>query len=130
MPRVPDTVRFAVVFTALTLVLGWVFWMLTPTGGALRNTMMVVPAVSAMIAARGYGTARKLAYAAATVAGYTAVAAIASATGLHARVGVEISSGVPSVWAALYIGFLTAYPFMLLVLFVGRQPSRLWSARG
>lgn len=133
MRRSADIAWFAAAFVVLSGALGWALWRVTSSAQLvpMRDSMMAVPAVCAMIAARGFGWARKAAYAAVAMGGYVSAGALATATGFHAQVAQQLAAGgQPSVGATLYLAFLTTFPFVVLLLFVGRKPSLLWSAQG
>jgi len=127
MHRKRDAILFAALFVALSLALGWVFW--NSTSAQVGVSMLAVPVISAMLAAQGFTWKRKLIYAAATLALYLLGSAIANATGLIALATDQLNSGTsfPSPWVLVYMAYLTAFPFVMLVLFVGRNPSLLWS---
>ena len=127
MHRKRDAILFAALFVALSLALGWVFW--NSTSAQVGVSMLAVPVISAMLAAQGFTWKRKLIYAAATLTLYLLGSAIANATGLIALATDQLNSGTsfPSPWVLVYMAYLTAFPFVMLVLFVGRNPSLLWS---
>ncbi len=56
---------------------------------------------------------------------------VAEATGLAAVASQQIldPSSFPSLWVVLYMAYLSTFPFAMLVLFVGRSPSLLWSKK-
>jgi len=130
MHRRREAVLFGVLFVILSLVLGWIFW--TSTSTQVGVSMLAVPVMSAMLAAQGFTWKRKLIYAAATLALYLLGSVLAEATGLIALATEQINAGTsfPSPWVLLYMAYLTAFPFVMLVLFVGRNPSLLWSKTG
>lgn len=130
MRRVAEPVIFAAVFAVATAVLGGLLWRAT-TGqlAPLRNAMTLAPALSAIIAARGFGWRRKRVYGALTLGGYFALGVVALASGIHAVAATELSTAAssPSALTTLYLAVITTYPFVMLMLFVGRRPARLWS---
>jgi len=127
MHRKREAVWFAVLFVILSLALGWIFW--NSTSAQVGVSMLGVPVISAMLASQGFTWKRKLVYAAATLALYLLGTAIADATGLIAAATEYVNAGTsfPSLWVLLYMAYLTAFPFVMLVLFAGRNPSLLWS---
>ena len=54
---------------------------------------------------------------------------VAEVSGLHAIVRTQMTgaSGFPSIVAILYMAWLATFPFVMMVLFVGKRPSLLWS---
>ena len=128
-----DTVRFIAVFGILTTVLGWLFWSAGASSGSntMKSTMLAIPVVSAMLASVGFGWGRKLAYASSTLGLYMFSLALAEVTGLQDRVGQQLttSGAFPSVFVTVYVALLTTFPFVMLVLFVGKTPSLLWRDR-
>lgn len=130
MPRRADALAFAAVFAALTLGLGWMLAaaVAASTSRALASATTAVPAVSAMLAAVGFPWRRKLAYASATFGLYVLILGTADATGLRSLVASQMSTtaAFPSPVSVLYLALLTTFPFVMLLLFVGRTPTRLW----
>lgn len=128
-PRV-DILRFAALFTLYCVVFGWVF--LSTRGGIgrlLADSAITVPVISAMLASVGFGWRRKIVYSTLTLWLYLAPAYIADAVGL---IGAIRSPDAPitaltSLAAALYLIWWTAFPLLMLVLFVGRNPTLMWS---
>jgi hypothetical protein len=128
-----DIIRFAATFFILSAVLGWVF----SVTGALVGTysldvnMLAVPAVSAMFASIGFSWRRKLVYGSATLALYILSGMVAEFAGLNrlASERLATSASFPPIWINLYLAFLITFPFVMLVLFVGRRPALLWSRR-
>ena len=55
--------------------------------------------------------------------------AIAMKSGVLERASQQVNeaTGFPSMWTAAYAAYLTAFPLVMLVLFVGRNPALLWS---
>jgi len=131
MQRRADIARFVVSFIVVSAALGWVFW----SSGALVGTysldvsMLAVPVVSAMLASVGFAWSRKLAYASITAGLYLVTGAAAELSGLHDLARRQLGGGasLPSVGVTLYMAFLMTFPFVMLVLFVGRTPQLLWS---
>jgi len=122
-----EAVWFVVWFVILSLALGWIFW--SSTAAQVGVSMLAVPVISAMLASQGFSWKRKLVYASATLALYLLGSVIADATGLIELASEQISTptSFPSPWVMLYVAYLSAFPFVMLVLFVGRSPSLLWS---
>ncbi len=133
MHRRADIIRFAVAFFALSALLGWLVWSSTSLAAILPRgaRMLAVPIVSAMLAAVGFSWRRKIVYVAATIGVYLVSGAIAGLAGLPKLASEQLSTSAsfPPVWINLYLAFLTTFPFVMLVLFVGRTPALLWSRR-
>jgi pheromone shutdown protein TraB len=110
----------------LSLVLGWFFW--NSTVAEVGVSMLAVPVISAMLASQGFGWRRKLTYTAATVGLYILGSQLARVTGLVELASKQIlhPSSFPSLSVALYAAYLSTFPFAMLLLFVGRNPSLLW----
>jgi len=96
---------------------------------ALRGNLLAVPAVSAMLAAIGFDWRRKAAYASVTLAVYGLVGVLARVTGFQAAIAREVTTtaAFPSLAANLYMAFLATFPLVMLLLFVNRTPTLLWS---
>ena len=119
---------FIAEFVVLSLVLGWFFW--NNSFAQVGVSMLAVPVMSAMLAAQGFTWKRKLAYyAAATLGLYVLGTLIAEATGLVDLASQQIldPTTFPSLSVVLYMAYLSTFPFAMLVLFVGRNPTLLWS---
>lgn len=127
MPNNRNTLWFIFWFVVFSLALGWVFWQ---SGSApVGLSMLAVPVASAMLAAQGFSWKRKLTYAALTLGLYVLGSVIAEATGFL-EIATQEANGtlaLSSVWVVLYEVYLFTFPLALLVLFVGRTPSLLWS---
>ena len=122
-----ELVAFIVEFVVLSLILGWVFF--NNSFAQVGVSMLAVPVMSAMLAAQGFSWKRKLAYAAATLGLYVLGTLIAQATGLVDLASQQIldPTTFPSLSVVLYMAYLSTFPFAMLVLFVGRNPTLLWS---
>ncbi len=122
-----ELITFIAGFVLLSLVLGWFFW--SSSFAQVGVSMLAVPVISAMLASRGFSWRRKVTYAAATLGLYVAGSLVAQATGLVALASQQVldSSSFPSLSVVLYMAYLSTFPFAMLLLFVGRNPSLLWS---
>jgi len=133
MRRSREPLYFVVAFVALSGVLGWVFWNATASLGSytLSRSMLAVPVASAMIASRGFSLRRKVTYVLITLGAYALAGVLAEVTGVHEAAAEQLNSNAsfPSVATVIYMTFLTTFPFLMLVLFVGRTPTLLWSKR-
>jgi len=128
-----DVLLFSASFVVISMALGWLFWsVVTPAGAyALETTMLAVPVISAMLASIGFGWRRKLVYAAFTFGLYVFTSLVAEIVGLRETAIQQLAGtgGIPSAGVVLYVAWLTTFPLAMLVLFVGRTPSLLWSKR-
>lgn len=127
-----QAVTFAVQFGVLSLVFGWLFWVLggLPAVDAdVRQTMFVAPILSAMLAARGFPWRRKVVYSAITVGIYGLVSIVAQLAGVYEALDAEIGVVTSPLYLPilLYVAFVATFPLAMLVLFVGRNPQHLWS---
>lgn len=125
-----DILRFAALFTVYCVALGSVF--LLAGGGIgrlLSDSAFVVPVISAMLASAGFGWRRKIVYSTLTLWLYLAPAYIADASGLIGAIGSPDApmTALTSLGAALYLIWWTAFPLLMLMRFVGRTPTRMWS---
>lgn len=126
-----DAIIFGVSFIALSAVLGWLFANSTgPVGYYLDVSMLAVPVMSAMLASVGFGWRRKLTYSSITLGLYMLSGVVAELAGLHelARQQLTATDSFPSVWVVLYMTWLTTFPFLMMILFVGKKPSLMWRA--
>ena len=126
-----DRVAFGVAAVVTSLALYGLMWWGRSVGPPLvvSHLGLLVPAVAIMAVAFGVGWRRKAAFVAATVAGSFPIEWAASAAGVS---GVTRSVNIarePVAFVAwlVYAGLVVAFPLAMLVLFVGRRPSRLWS---
>lgn len=133
MQRSREPLIFGVTFVALSMLIGWVFWASTGVLGEydLNRSMLAVPVVSAMIAAIGFAWRRKAVYVSVTLGLYVLARVVAELAGLDDLAARELNTfgGFPSLVTMLYLAFLSTFPLAMLVLFVGRTPSLLWSKR-
>ena len=132
MRRNRDVITFVVWFLVLSVTLGWLYWTAgTPLQSGALNVMLAIQVVSAMLASRGFSWRRKVVYASVTAGVYLTVGVAYDTLGLGeiALRQVAQNPDSPSIPLLLYLTFLTAFPLAMLVFFVGRTPSLLWSKR-
>lgn len=130
MRRRRDVVAFIVWFVVLSVTLGWLSWKATAAARSTTvNVMLVVPVVSAMLAAQGFSWKRKLTYVAVTLGAYVLIGLAYDLLGLGdiAVRQATANASLPSIILMFYQVFVTAFPLAMLVLFVGRTPALLWS---
>jgi len=125
---------FVGISTVLSLALGVLAWVVRLPSGyyLMRNGMLLVPALSVILAAQGFAVSRRLGYAGGALAGFVLVEFIAAAAGVQAATasaaGFGTSIGITLVTLG-YHTFLLLYPLVVLVFFVGNRPRRLWTRR-
>ena len=128
MRRLPSVLIFIVSVLAYSILLSALIWMLPKGRFNPSNSFIVLPAVSVMLSARGVAWRRRLAYAAATLGTFLVVDFLFASSGLAASVwpvfGVELGA---SALGVVYMAFSMAFPLAALFVFVGRDPSVLWS---
>jgi hypothetical protein len=125
-----DVTIFVAWFVSLSAVLGWLFWSAPGSVGYhLNGSMLSVPIVSAMLASVGFSWRRKIVYASVMMGLYLLSGVTAEMAGMHGLASRQLSSvsAFPSLAVVMYMAWLTTFPFVMLVLFVGRRPSLLWS---
>ena len=124
-------VLFGSVAIALSVGLfGLVYWArdLVPVLASYIGGLLI-PAAAIMIAAIGFGWRRKLTFVASLVGGLLLVEWASDATGLTAFLARAIDprqEPLTFVVSMVYASVVYVFPLVMLVLFVGRQPSRLW----
>lgn len=99
--------------------------------GLLSALVVGVPAWSLMTAAVGSPVRRKLVYSLGLLTFLLTFYLIAFWTGWHqlAAGSTVVKGAEQGVLVVAYRGALVASPFVTLVLFVGREPSLLWTSR-
>lgn len=128
-----DKVVFGVSAVLISIALYVPLWWARSTGARITayDTGFVVPVLALMLAARGFGWPRKAAFLAGTVVGFLLIETLASVTGVGGVAAAAPGSSAESVAFALgtlYVALVVAFPLSMLALFVGRRPTRLWSA--
>ena len=93
----------------------------------------LVPAVSVMACALGVGWRRKTLAIALMLGGFTVFDVVTRATGIQTLASKPLAGGFAEqavlVGGIVYAMVPLVYPFAVLVLFVGRRPSLLWTGR-
>ena len=96
----------------------------------MRDSLILVPVLSVMVAALGVGWRRKLLYIAITLVGFVTVDLLTLKLGV-AKLAVDPRAyGVDAprtILLALAEVFVVAYPIVLLIVFVGSKPGVLWT---
>lgn len=132
MPSRSGIARFVLTVVALSTLFGWLFWTAGSSASVeavLHRSMLAVPVISAILSARGFSWQRKAYYSLGTLALYLGVGLLAQVTGFHESAQQETGSSQPFLPFAtiIYVVFMSTFPLAMLVLFVGRNPARLWS---
>jgi hypothetical protein len=123
------------VFLGLTLVysvaLSAVLWSLPRVSYNPSDALIVIPATSAILAARGATWRRRLVFAGIAMGGFLLADYVFLRSGLMHSSFEGLSQGDPwgSVVAVAYLAFAQGLPFVVMLLFVGRDPSVLWAKR-
>ena len=95
---------------------------------SLHSMIFGVPAASAMLCARGFGLRHRVTYALATLGLCLLVDVIAGLSGLSGLAWRQNETRTPyGLGPIIYFAVTWALPFAMLILFVGRKPSLLWS---
>jgi len=99
--------------------------MLHPLAGG--NSLVAAGAASVMLCARGHGWGRRLSFAAITLLGFGAAQRWYDLLGLTTATEGFATDSVATVIGMVYIVFMMAFPLVVLIVFVGRDPSALWT---
>jgi len=130
MQRNRDVLLFVVSFVLISLLL-WLVLTRVQSAAApfsLHSLVFAVPAVSAMLSARGFGLRHRLAYAFATFGLCLLIDLVSGVSGLSGLAWRQNEARVPyGLGPLIYFALTWAVPFAMLILFVGRRPSLLWT---
>ena len=123
-----DIAVFVVVTLAWSVALAAFFWLLPKVTYNPADALITISAASVILAARGVSWRRRLIYAAVVLGIFLLVDYWFLSSGMmHAAfAGLNAGDTGQSVTAVAYMVFAQALPFVILVLFVGRDPSVLW----
>lgn len=94
-----------------------------------ENALFAVAVASVILAARGAEWKRKLPYAAIALGGLVASEQLTVVLGLGEYMGGFGVEAAATALGVAYIAFTLTFPLAVLLLFVGRDPSVLWSRR-
>jgi hypothetical protein len=90
------------------------------------NSLVAAGVASVILCARGFGWGRKIAFAAIVLLGFGAFQRWYDLLGITVGGGF-VTELTPTVLGMVYIVFMMAFPLVVLVIFVGRDPSALWT---
>jgi len=130
MQRSRDGLLFIVSFVLVSMLMWLLFTraLSAIVPFSMHSIIFAVPAASAMICARGFGLRHRLTYALATLGLCLLIDVIAGVSGLSELAWQQNQSRTPySLGPIIYFAITWAVPFAMLILFVGRKPSLLWS---
>jgi hypothetical protein len=121
VPRGREIATFAVLVIACSVAIGAI---LHPLVGG--NSLIAAGVASVILCARGFGWGRKIAFAAIVLLGFGAFQRWYDLLGITVGGGFAAEFDA-SVLGMIYIVFMMAFPLVVLMLFVGRDPSALWT---
>jgi ABC-type amino acid transport system permease subunit len=127
-----DKALFAGSALALSALLFWIWPAVTidlEAGGQLfARGPFLIPVLAVILSARGVGLTRKLVFAGISLASLIAADVVAGLAGIQAvAAGCGVDVGyAESVLATVYLAFRRGFPLAVLLVFVGREPERLW----
>ncbi len=130
MRRSRDVLIFIVSFVLVSSVMWIVFTrsLSVVAPFSVHSIIFAVPAASAMLCARGFGLRHRLTYALATLGLCLLIDVIAGLSGLSELAWQQNETRTPyGLGPTIYFAVTWAVPFAMLVLFVGRRPSLLWT---
>ncbi len=125
-----DTMAFVASVALVSVALSAVVWALPRTLYNPADLLIVIPVVSIILSARGASWRRKLLYGGLAVGVFLLVDFVFLTTGaMHfAFSGLSRMRLLPALLAIAYMCFAQGFPFVVLLLFVGRNPSMLWTS--
>ena len=93
-----------------------------------HDALIVIPVAAVILSARGASWRRRLLYAGLVLGVFVAVDIAFLSSGLMGYAFAGLSTGDPkaSVMAVTYLFFAQGFPFVVLLIFAGRNPSVLW----
>jgi hypothetical protein len=129
MPPKRDLLVFLVWVFFYSVVLSAIAWMLPKINWNPADALIVIPVVAVILSARGATWRRRLLCAGLVLGVFLLVDFVFLASGLMhwAFAGLSELELVPSVLAVVYMFFAQAFPFVVLLMFAGRNPAMLWT---
>jgi exosortase/archaeosortase family protein len=96
----------------------------------LTGALWLAPALALILAARGASWRRKLAFVSWGVLGFALVSLLLELSGIEDVVWHRVSAAFPPFIAltVLFTAFMIGWPLVMVILFVGRHPERLWTS--
>ncbi|MDR3686257.1 MAG: hypothetical protein P4L93_04785 [Coriobacteriia bacterium] len=124
-----DIAVLAVSVVLFATVLSVVAWVLPKVNYNPEDALIVIPVASVILSARGASWRRRLLYAGLVIGVFLLVDFAFLASGLmqYSFAGLSQLDPLPSVLAVVYLFFAQGFPFVVLILFAGRNPSMLWT---
>lgn len=117
-----DIAIFAASVVACSLVLSFL------AQGLVINALFAVAPISVILSARGFSWERRLAFTAVTLGGFVVLERTFESIGFPELVQESSVHPMYTVLGAAYVIALLAYPTLLLLLFIGGNPSALWTS--
>ena len=129
MPSRRDLLVFLISVLFYSVVLSAIAWTLPKINWNPADALIVIPSAAVILSARGATWRRRLLCAGLVLGVFLLADFVFLASGLmhYAFAGLSELDVVPSVLAVVYMFFAQAFPFVVLLLFVGRNPAMLWT---
>jgi hypothetical protein len=121
VPRRRDVASFAVLVIVCSVGLAA---LLHPIVGG--NSLVSAGVASVILCSRGFSWGRKITFAAIVLVGFGAFQRWHDLLGLNVGGGFA-TEPTATVVGMVYIVFMMAFPLAVLVIFLGRDPSALWT---
>ena len=124
-----DTGVFVLLTLVFSVVLSGLFWVLPRIAYNPSDALILIPATSAILAARGARWRRRLVFAGLSLGGFLLVDYVFLRSGLMRSSFAGLAQAEPgwSTLAVAYLFFAQGLPFVVTLLFVGDTPSILWT---
>ena len=96
----------------------------------LTGALWLAPALALILAARGAGWRRKLAFVSGGVLGFAVLSLLFELSGVEDVVWHRVAAALTPFIAltVLFTAFMIGWPLVMVILFVGRHPERLWNS--
>jgi exosortase/archaeosortase family protein len=96
----------------------------------MTGAVWLAPALALILAARDASWRRKLVFVAWGVLGFALFSLLFELTGIEAVVWHRVAAGLTPFIAltVLFTAFMIGWPLVMVILFVGRHPERLWNS--
>jgi exosortase/archaeosortase family protein len=98
----------------------------------MTGALWLAPALALILAARGASWRRKLAFVSWGVLGFALVSLLFELSGIEDVVWHRVSAAITPFISltVLFTAFMIGWPLVMVILFVGRHPERLWTSPG